>query len=130
MPCSVASRIFAMLERVIDSVWTDGGQRLTLFALPLITAGSWRLAASDAARADSLAQLARTAAAIDSIALTHSALAGRAELLRAQALRAQGQLPQAREAIARAVVALSNGYGSGHRWTQRAKALVDSLGSR
>ena len=119
-----------VLERVIDSVWTDGGQRLTLFALPLITAGDWRLAAGDAGGADSLAQLARTAAAIDSMALTRSALAGRAELLSAQALRATGKTQDARQAVTRAVVALSNGYGPTHLWTQRAKALADSLGSR
>ena len=120
----------AMLEKAIDSVWTDGGQRLTLFALPLITAGEWRLAAGDATGADSLAQLARTAAAIDSIALTQSALAGRAELLRAHALRARGDNSKAREAAAHAIVALSYGYGPKHAWTQRARALADSLGSR
>jgi serine/threonine-protein kinase len=116
-----------LLEQTLDSVWNDGGQRLTAFALPLITAGEWRLAASDAAGADSLAQLARTAAAIDSIALTHSALAGRAELLRAQALRARGDASAAREATVRAIVALSNGYGPAHAWTHRAQALADSL---
>jgi tetratricopeptide (TPR) repeat protein len=116
-----------LLEQTLDTVWKDGGQRLTAFALPFVVAGDWRLAAGDAAGADSLAQLARTAAAIDSIALTHSALAGRAELLRAQALRARQENAKAREAAVRAVVALSNGYGAKHAWTVRAQALADSL---
>ena len=116
-----------LLEATLDSVWNDGGQRLTLFALPLITAGNWRLAAGDALGADSLARLARTAAAIDSTALTHSALAGRADLLSAQALRARGETAKAREAAGRAVIALGNGYGAKHRWTEYARALGDSL---
>jgi serine/threonine-protein kinase len=120
----------AMLERVIDSVWTDGGQRLTLFALPLITAGEWRLAAGDVAGADSLAQLARMAAAIDSIALTRSALAGRADLLRAQAMQARGDTSKAREAATSAIVALSNGYGPRHAWTLRAQALTTGADDR
>ena len=105
----------------------DGQQRLTLFAMPIITAGEWRLAAGDARGADSLARLGRTAAAIDSLALERSALAGRAELLLARALRAQGQVPAARLAVARAVRALSNGYGADNAWTRAARVLRDSL---
>jgi hypothetical protein len=117
----------AFLEREIGTVWNDGQQRLTLFALPLITAGEWRLASGDAHGADSLAVLARTAAAVDSLALTRSALTGRAELLRAQALRAGGHAADARQVAARAVTALGNGYGPNHRWTRVARALADSL---
>ena len=117
----------AFLEREIGTVWNDGQQRLTLFALPLVTAGEWRLASGDAHGADSLAVLARTAAAVDSLALTRSALTGRAELLRAQALRAGGHAADARQAAARAVTALGNGYGPNHRWTRAARALADSL---
>jgi len=117
----------AFLERELGTVWNDGQQRLTLFALPLVTAGEWRLASGDAHGADSLAVLARTAAAVDSLALVRSALAGRAELLRAQALRAGGRIPEARQAAQRAVTALGNGYGQNHRWTRAARALADSL---
>ena len=117
----------ASLEKELDSLWKDGGQRLTLFALPLVTAGDWRLATGDAAGADSLAQLARTAAAIDTVALTRSALVGRAELLSARALRARGDAGKSRAAAERAVVALANGYGLENRWTRTARALVDSL---
>ncbi len=64
---------------------------------------------------------------MDSVALTGSALAGRAELLLARALRAQGDTPAARHAARRASVALANGYGPANRWTLAARALVDSL---
>jgi len=117
----------AFLERELGTVWNDGQQRLTLFSLPLVTAGEWRLASGDARGADSLAVLARTAAAVDSVALVRSALAGRAELLRAQALRAGGRAAEARQAAERAVTALGNGYGPNHRWTRAARALADSL---
>jgi hypothetical protein len=117
----------AFLERELGTVWNDGQERLTLFALPLVTAGEWRLASGDAHGADSLAVLARTAAAVDSLALTRSALAGRAELLRAQALHAAGRAAEARQAAERAVTALGNGYGPNHRWTRVARALADSL---
>jgi hypothetical protein len=115
------------LERELGTVWNDGQQRLTLFALPLVTAGEWRLADGDARGADSLAVLGRTAAAVDSLALVRSALAGRAELLRARALRAGGRIPEARQAAERAVTALANGYGPDRPWTRAARALVDSL---
>ena len=117
----------AMLERELATLWADGQQRLTHFALPLVTAAEWRLARGDARGADSLATLARTAAAIDTAALTRSALAGRAELLRARALRAQSQLADARRAAERAVIALGNGYGADNPWTDAARSLVDSL---
>ena len=117
----------ALLERELGTLWSDGQQRLTLFALPLVTAGEWRLAGGDARGADSIAVLARTAAAIDSLALVRSALAGRAELLHARALRAGGRLPEARQAAVRAVTALANGYGPNHRWTRAARVLADSL---
>jgi len=117
----------AFLEQELGTLWNDGQQRLTLFALPLVTAGEWRLASGDARGADSLALLARTAAAIDSLALVRSALVGRAELLRAHALRAEGRFPEARQAAGRAVTALATGYGPDHRWTRAARVLADSL---
>ncbi len=117
----------ALLERELAALLNDGQQRLTLFALPLVTAGEWRLAAGDAQGADSIARLARDAAAIDSLALVRSALVGRAELLRARALRARGDTGHAREAAARAAVALGAGYGPQISWTRAAQSLADSL---
>jgi hypothetical protein len=117
----------ASLEGELGALLSDGKQSLTLFALPLVTAGEWRLASGDAPGADSLARLARTAAAIDSIALMRSGLAGQAELLLARALRARGQTVDARRSAERAVTALANGYGRGNAWTLAARALVDSL---
>ncbi|HUQ82743.1 MAG TPA: serine/threonine-protein kinase, partial [Gemmatimonadaceae bacterium] len=115
------------LEKEMATILGDGQPSLTLFALPLITAGEWRLARGDAHGADSLALLARRAAAIDSVALAQSALAGRAELLRARALHAQGDQPNAHAAALRASMALANGYGVGNKWTRTARALADSL---
>ncbi len=119
----------ALLERELRTLLTDGQPSLTLFALPLVTAGEWRLTRDDARGADSLALLARRAAAIDSLALVRSALAGRAELLRARALRDRGRLPEARAAAAQAATAFTIGCGREHAWTQAARALVDSLTS-
>jgi hypothetical protein len=118
----------ALLERELSVLLSDGQPALTWFALPLATAGEWRLAAGDARGADSLARLARGVAAVDSLALARSALVGRAELLRARALRAQRDLPGARQATARARIALANGYGEGNAWSRAARLLVDSLG--
>jgi hypothetical protein len=117
----------ALLERELGTLLTDGQPRLTLFALPLVTAGEWRLARGDPRGADSIAQLAQSAAAIDSAALGRSALAGRALLLHARALRMRGDLPNARHAATAAVLALGNGYGSANRWTAAARSLADSL---
>ena len=120
----------ALVERELGTLLGDGQPSLTLFALPLVTAGEWRLAGGDAPGADSLARLARTAAAIDSVALRQSALAGRAELLMARALRARGQVSESREAAKRATTALTNGYGPANPWTRSALVLMDSLGIR
>jgi hypothetical protein len=110
------------------------GQRLTveqpLFALPLVTAGEWRLALGDARGADSLARMARSSAALDSLCRTGSGLVGRAELLLARALSARNETPAALEAARRASVALSHGYGSASRWPHDASALLDSLSRR
>ena len=96
-----------------------GGQETQIF----LTRGTWL-----AKRLGPIARLARTAAAIDSLALTRSALAGRAELLSAQALRARRDSTGAREAARRAITALANGYGPEHQWTRTARVLADSLG--
>ena len=116
-----------LLELELSKLEGDTLPRLALFTLPLVTAGEWRLAKADPRAADSIAQLARDAAAIDSLALTRSALVGRAELLRARALSANRELAEARRAAERAVVALDHGYGSDNGWTRAARELVDSL---
>jgi hypothetical protein len=64
---------------------------------------------------------------VDSLALTRSAYAGRAELVRARAQLALGRRAAAREAVERAVLALSNGYGRDNAHTRQAIALRDSL---
>ena len=56
-----------------------------------------------------------------------SALAGRADLLRARALRTRGDTAELRMVTARAVAALTNGYGATNPWTRAARALGDSL---
>jgi tetratricopeptide (TPR) repeat protein len=117
----------ALLERELGALWSDGKPRLAMFALPLVTAGEWRLARGDARGADSMARMAREAAAIDSIALGRSALVGRAELLRARALRSLGDRATAKLAAERAIAALGNGYGPGNQWTLAGKAVRDSL---
>ncbi len=116
-----------LLELELSKLEIDTLPKLALFTLPLVTAGDWRLARADAHGADSLARLAREAAAIDSLALTRSALVGRAELLRARALAANRELVEARRAAERAVAALDNGYGSENGWSRMARELVDSL---
>ncbi len=116
-----------LLERELAALYAESAETLALFALPLVTAGEWRLADGDAAGADSIAQLGVKAARLDSLAATRSALVGRAELLRAKALRAQKDLRGARASAERAIVALSNGYGAANAWTLSANALRDSL---
>jgi hypothetical protein len=116
-----------LLERELRELYSDGQQPLHHYTLPLVAAGEWRLARGDATGADSLARLARSAAAYDSLAWSRSGLVGRAELLLARALRARNDAPAAREAVQRADLALSNGYGRRHAWAVAARALRDSL---
>ena len=115
------------LEQEMTILWNDGEPPLTMFALPLVTAGEWRLATGDARGADVLALRARTAAAIDSTALEQSGLAGRAELLHARAALAQGDTTEGRQALARAETALRNGYGPETSWVGAVRSLRDSL---
>jgi hypothetical protein len=100
-----------------------------VLALPLLTAAEWRLAAGDAHAADSLAGLARSAAAVDSLALARSAWAGRAELIRARAVLALGDTAGARAAADHAIHALENAYGPVDERAALARALRDSLGN-
>ena len=107
------------LEHEMALLATDGRPPLTMFAMPYVFAGQWRFAAGDVRGADSLAHLGLRAALIDSLAATRSAYAGEAYLLIAQTQRALGNAEAARDAEARAEVALANGYGRGWR-TRRA----------
>jgi hypothetical protein len=120
----------AALTMLEDSIRTLSGSGPALpddLAQPLTTAADWRLATGNPRAADSLAALARSAAAIDSLALTRSGLLGRAELVRARALRAEGNDTGAREAASRALVALTNGFGADNRWTGEAADLLADL---
>ncbi|MBK6844688.1 MAG: serine/threonine protein kinase [Gemmatimonadetes bacterium] len=116
-----------LLEREMTALYAESPVTQSLFTLPLVTAGELRLAAGDAHAADSLAQLGWRAAALDSLAQTRSALAGRADLLRARALRQLGDTTALRMVTARAIAALTNGSGPTSAWTRAARAFGDSL---
>ena len=115
------------LERELAALYAESPTTLSLFTLPLVTAGEWRLAAEDAHGADSLGQLAWRAAALDSLSPARSALAGRADLLCAKALRMLGDSLAAKTKVERAIVALTYGYGANNRWTTDARAFRDTL---
>ncbi|HSL69687.1 MAG TPA: hypothetical protein VK864_05565, partial [Longimicrobiales bacterium] len=108
-------------------VLTGGETPSPALAMLYVTAAAWRLAAGDAHRADSLAQLGRAAAAVDSLALQRSGYVGRAELIRARAQLALGNRAGARQAAEHAVIALTNGLGPANRHTREARALRDSI---
>jgi hypothetical protein len=95
--------------------------------MPYIFVAEWQLRSGNARAADSLALLGRAAAAVDSLALQRSAYAGRAELVRVRARLALGDRAGATEAADRALIALSNGYGSDNLRTRQARALLDSI---
>jgi hypothetical protein len=105
-----------LLERELASLYRESPKTQTLFTLPLVTAGEWRLSAGDARGADSIAKMARAAATLDSLSATRSGLVGRAELLLARALGLEGQTTAARDAGQRAKIALANGYGAANHW--------------
>ena len=93
----------------------------------LLIAADWRWTDGHAREADSLAQLAMSATALDSLTLSRSAHVGRAELVRARVAAAAGDRAGAARAAHRAATALANGYGPGHRLAGEAQALRDSL---
>ncbi len=117
----------ARLEHELAALYAESPITQSLFTMPLVTAGEWRLATGDARGADSLGMLAWRAAALDSLAPTRSALAGRSDLLRAKALLAIGDSSGAKASTERAVIALGNGYGANNRWTIEARALRVTL---
>jgi eukaryotic-like serine/threonine-protein kinase len=117
-----------LLEDELRSLSEDGKPTITVFAMPFVTAGEWRLARGDARGADSLAMRALDVMRPDPLADRRSAFSGRAELLRARARRALGDRAGARGAAARAITALTGGYGASHSWTLEARALADSIG--
>jgi serine/threonine-protein kinase len=117
----------SMLEDSLRALNGDEPKPKPALAVLFVTAAEWRLAAGDARGADSLALLARAAAAVDSLALQRSAWAGRAELVHARALLELGERQAARLAADRAVVALSNGFGPASAHTRAARALRASI---
>jgi hypothetical protein len=117
----------AMLEDSMRAIVGAAPKPPPALAMPFVTAAEWRLAAGDARGADSLAQLGRNAAAVDSLALVRSAYAGRAELVRARAHLSLGDTAAARLAADRGVVAMSNGYGPANWHTAAARSFRDSL---
>jgi serine/threonine-protein kinase len=94
----------------------------------LLTAAEWRWSDRHPRQADSLAQLAIAAAALDSLTWTRSAHVGRANLIRARVAAEAGDSTSALREVSRAAVALANGFGPDHRLTREAQALRDSLG--
>jgi hypothetical protein len=92
----------------------------------LLTAAEWRWADGHARQADSLARLAISATALDSLTWSRSGHVGRAELLRARI--AAGSDPGGAARLAgRAATALANAFGPTHRLTREALVLEDSL---
>ena len=118
----------AMLESALRVHDGAGEPPPAYTATALLTAAVWRLARGAAREADSLARLARAAAARDSLALVRSAHVARAEMVIARARRALGDPAGAREAAARAATASEAGNGPGNARTRAARALRDSLG--
>ena len=119
-----------MLEDSLRTIAGSAPKPPPALAMPIVTAAEWRLAAGDAQAADSLATLARTAAAVDSLALQRSGYVGRAELVRAQARKALGDASAAQSAADRAIVALASGYGPAHRYVTDARAFRATLITR
>ena len=116
-----------MLDTALRTLAADRPKPPPSMAMPYATAAEWHLAAGDPRGADSLAKLAISAAALDTLALQRSAYVGRAEVVRARAFRALGSSVPAREAAARAVTALATGFGPRNLRTLEARALLDSL---
>ena len=93
----------------------------------LLTAADWRWSDGHPREADSLAQLAIAATALDFLSWSRSAHVGRAELIRARVAAGGGDTASGIRSAARAVVALANGLGTTYRLTSEARALRDSL---
>ena len=120
----------AAYDRVVDALRSHGyfaGVRKPIFRAALILAAETALATHRAADALAFARDARSIAARDSLAETHSAYVGEARLMEARALLAGGDTVGARVTLDRAVVALRNGAGSEHPRTREAEAMQASL---
>ena len=116
-----------MLDSALRTLAAERPKPPPSMAVAYATAAEWHLALGDPRGADSLATLAVSAATLDSVALRQSAYVGRAEVVRARALRSLGRGGPAREAAARAVAALANGFGTTNSRTLDARAMLDSL---
>jgi eukaryotic-like serine/threonine-protein kinase len=93
----------------------------------LLTAAEWRWSDGHPREADSLAQLAITAAAVDSLTWTRSAHVGRASLIRARVAAGAGDSSGALRSASRAAAALANGFGPDHALTREAQGLMSAL---
>jgi eukaryotic-like serine/threonine-protein kinase len=93
----------------------------------LLTAAEWRWTDGRPREADSLAQLAITGAALDSLTWTRSAHVGRASLIRARVAAGAGDSSGALRLASRAAAALANGFGPDHALTLQAKTLMSAL---
>jgi serine/threonine-protein kinase len=118
---------FAVMDSAIKAN-PRSGRVLPALTQLLLTAAEWRLQAGDPTGADSLARIARDAAATDSLALARSAWVAWADLTLAHARLAQGDRAGARDAAARSLAASSVGNGPTHPRTVAARALRDSIG--
>ena len=117
----------SLLGRTLREVAGVDQSPLSLFTLPLVTLGEWRLSRGDARAADSLAARAHAALALDSLADTHSGLAGQAHFFTAQAKIALQDTAAAVRALASSLEPLARGYGRTHSRTQRAESLYAAL---
>jgi serine/threonine-protein kinase len=115
------------LEDSLRAISNNAPKPPPVLAPAFVTAAEWRLAARDAHGADSLAALAHTAAAVDSLTLERSAYVGRAAIIRARAAAALGMQAQARQASERALTALSSAYGPTNSHTREAEQFRRSL---
>lgn len=117
-----------MLEDTVPKLWKPSEPLINHVTESYVTAGEWRATTRSWTAADSLGRFALQIATIDSLALTRSGYVGRADLVLARAGVGKGDLPHARSEAAKALVALTNGYGPHYFRTREAQALVDSLG--
>ena len=93
----------------------------------LLTAAEWRWSDGHPREADSLAQLAITGAALDSLTWTRSAHVGRASLVRSRVAAGAGDSAGALRWVSRAAAALRNGFGPDHALTREAEALMSAF---
>jgi serine/threonine protein kinase/Tfp pilus assembly protein PilF len=116
--------------RATDALRAHGyveGTRKSTFRAALILAAGAALGAQLPDSALRFARDARTIAALDSLADTHSAYVGEARLAEGRALLARGDSTAARATLERALVALRAGAGAGHPLVRETESLLSAL---